>query len=428
MNLQRFGIIIFCLIVCSCQQHNELTQLFNGYDLSGWKNVNGAAASWRVNEQSLISTGVTTSVLRTEKQYENFILELEALHTSAQSYLKIFIHADALPAPGQPFMRSIECRITNTQKASISAIYEAKINSDQVSSVAANHPQEQNSNIQKWQHYQIHSYNGEVEVYINGKLVAQAQKAKPRKGYISIGSEDLEVHYKNIRIKELPSTQPVTEEIASLDEGFVSLYNGLSLSEWEMKSGHQGHWTAARWKIDYDGKSEEQDKCLWSRQSFKDFVLIADVKLTRTPEETLLPVVSAMGENLKHADGTLKKKAVAYAGDTGIYLRGTSKCQINIGNRNIGSGEIYGYRVDKNLSPQQRAAVVPKVKADRPPGEWNRFIITMKGNKISVSLNEQLIIDEAELPGIPTEGPIALQDDHEDNNTFQFANLYLKEL
>ena len=140
------------------------------------------------------------------------------------------------------------------------------------------------------------------------------------------------------------------------------------------------------------------------------------------------PIVLPSGDNAVNEDGSPKETDELYAGDTGIYLRGNSKSQINIGYRYIGSGEIYGYRVDKKMPAEVRAAVTPKFRADNPPGEWNRFIITMKDDRISIMLNGKLVIDNAQLPGIPASGPIALQDDHASNNTFQFANLFIKEL
>jgi hypothetical protein len=210
--------------------------------------------------------------------------------------------------------------------------------------------------------------------------------------------------------------------------GYESIFNGKDLSQWDHKTGHQGHWTAKDWRIDYDGKSEEKDKSLWSKKEYGDFVLIADLMFTREPTMEMMPVVLPNGDNALNKDGSPKEKKVAYAGDTGIYLRGNSKSQVNMGNRPVGSGEIYGYRADKALPGNVRSGAVPKINADNPPGEWNRFIITMIGDKVSVNLNGQLVIDNAVLPGIPERGPIALQDDHADNNTFQFANLFIKEL
>lgn len=210
--------------------------------------------------------------------------------------------------------------------------------------------------------------------------------------------------------------------------GFHPLIHGESTDGWEMLPGHTGHWVFTKGLIDYDGKSAEKDKCLWTSEAFCDFILVADVRLTRKPEMAKSTVVLANGDNEKNADGTNKEVEILYAGDTGIYLRGDSKNQVNIGYRYIGSGEIYGYRVDGNLPAEVRAGVTPKVKADKPPGEWNRFIITLKGSQVTVNLNGKTVIENALLPGIAACGKIALQDDHADNNRFQFANLYIKKI
>ncbi|MHA4807993.1 family 16 glycoside hydrolase [Flavitalea flava] len=230
---------------------------------------------------------------------------------------------------------------------------------------------------------------------------------------------------KNIALP--PPGQPIPA--ALLDkEGFQSLYDGTGLAKWDLKPGHRGHWTPLDWRLDYDGKSEEKDKSLWSKNQYADFILIADVRLTRKPELAKSPVILPNGDNALNPDCSPEEVEVPYAGDTGIYLRGDSKSQVNIGNRYIGSGEIYGYRVDKTLPAAVRAAVTPKIKADKPPGEWNRFIITLKGERVTVVLNNVTVVQNALLPGIPQKGAIALQDDHASNNTFQFANLYIKEL
>lgn len=234
--------------------------------------------------------------------------------------------------------------------------------------------------------------------------------------------------HNTIKPKEVSNTRPAPDQTMLTDKQFVSLFNGLDLNEWHMKPGHINHWTVKDSVIDYDGKSSEKDKCLWSKKNFRDFILLADVRLTRKPEMAMSPVILPNGDNALNEDGTQKEVEVPYAGDTGIYLRGDSKNQVNIGNRFLGSGEIYGYRVDQKLPEAVRAAVTPKIKADKPPGEWNRFIITMQGERITVVLNGMTVVDDAWLPGIAASGPIALQDDHANNNLFQFANIYIKEI
>jgi len=211
-------------------------------------------------------------------------------------------------------------------------------------------------------------------------------------------------------------------------DGYSPLINGNDLPDWEYKPGHQGHWVARNGVIYYDGNSEEKDKSLWTKKKYKDFILVADVRFPEKPVMAKSPVVLPNGDYALNSDGTEKKVDMPYAGDTGLYLRGNSKSQVNIGNRYIGSGEIYGYRVDRSLPESIRAGVTPKVKADKPLGQWNRFVVTMKGDRVSVSLNGILVVDNAQLPGVPSEGPIALQDDHASGNVFQFANVLIKEL
>jgi hypothetical protein len=49
--------------------------LFNGRNLDGWVNVNCAPETWTVRDGMVICSGIPTGVLRTEKHYENYILE-----------------------------------------------------------------------------------------------------------------------------------------------------------------------------------------------------------------------------------------------------------------------------------------------------------------------------------------------------------------
>ena len=121
---------------------------------------------------------------------------------------------------------------------------------------------------------------------------------------------------------------------------------------------------------------------------------------------------------------------------TGL-LRGEMKSQCNIWCWPIGSGEVYGYRIDSKMPPEVRAGVTPKVRADNPVGEWNRFIIRMIGDRLTVSLNGQTVIENAQLPGVPKSGPIGFQHhggkekDGSYNNAsalVQFRNVFIRKL
>jgi hypothetical protein len=134
---------------------------------------------------------------------------------------------------------------------------------------------------------------------------------------------------------------------------------------------------------------------------------------------------SISGDHVKGDDGKDKQVEIDDYGDSGIYLRGASKSQVNLWNWPVGSGEVYGYRMDKKMPAEVRAGVTPKVKADARPGQWNRMFITMKGDRLSVMLNKQTVIENAQLPGVASTGPIALQ---HHGDPIEFANLFIREL
>jgi hypothetical protein len=77
------------------------------------------------------------------------------------------------------------------------------------------------------------------------------------------------------------------------------------------------------------------------------------------------------------------------------------------------------------LPAEVRAGVTPKQVADAPLGKWNRFVITLQGDRVTIVLNEKKIIENAQLPGIASRGPIGLQ---HHNEVVEFANLFIREL
>jgi hypothetical protein len=119
-------------------------------------------------------------------------------------------------------------------------------------------------------------------------------------------------------------------------------------------------------------------------------------------------IVMPDGRNKKGADGKDVLIAIPDS-DSGIFLRGTSDAQVNIWCWPVGSGEVYGYRTKEGVSPEVRAGVTPRTNADRDIGEWNTFEITMRGDRLTVVLNGQKVLDRAQLPAVPANGPIALQ-------------------
>jgi hypothetical protein len=220
-------------------------------------------------------------------------------------------------------------------------------------------------------------------------------------------------------------------------EGFTPLFNGRDLTGWKVPQGDNGHWKVVDGVIDYDAESEATgEKVLWSEQSFGDFVLRADWRIKSTPYvNPAVPIIRFDGTHKKDADGKEIRISVPDS-DSGIYLRGSSKAQVNIWCWPIGSGEVYGYRTDASMPLDVRAGVTPKRNADHDIGAWNSFEITMRGDRLTVVLNGQEVISAARLPGVAPRGPIALQHHGEKKNgvwvsppsLVQFRNIAIKEL
>lgn len=220
-------------------------------------------------------------------------------------------------------------------------------------------------------------------------------------------------------------------------DGFVTIYNGRDFTGWKVPVGDNGHWKIVDGVIDYDAQSEAAtDKNLWTEKEYGDFTLRVDWRIKATPwKNPRVPLVMPDGSHKLDENGK-EIQMVVPDSDSGILLRGQGKSQVNIWCWPIGSGEVYGYRMDKNMPAEVRAGVTPRTNADKNIGQWNTFEITVRGERLNVVLNGKTVIDNALLPGMPARGPIGLQHhggkrDGEWNSPpslVQFRNISIKEL
>jgi hypothetical protein len=223
----------------------------------------------------------------------------------------------------------------------------------------------------------------------------------------------------------------------SVPEGFVSIFNGTDLTNWKIPVGDNGHWKVLNGVIDYDAESEAiSDKNLWTEKEYKDFIMQVEWRFKATPyKNPNVPIILPSGLHKLDENGK-EIHMIVPDSDSGILLRGNSKSQVNIWCWPIGCGEVYGYRMDEKMPPEVRRAVTPKLNADKNIGEWNTFIITMKNDRLTVVLNGQTVIENAQLPNIPLKGSIGLQHHGKKENgewvsppaLVQFRNIFIKEI
>ena len=201
----------------------------------------------------------------------------------------------------------------------------------------------------------------------------------------------------------IPSLAPAADD--KTPAGFTSLFNGKDLAGWRIPDGDGGHWKVVDGVIDYDADSQAKgDKALWSDREYGDFVLQVDWRLKEAPfVNKNIPYILPDGTHAKDIHGKEMRMPLPDA-DSGVYLRGDGRFQINIWCWPIGSGEMYSIRTDPKTSAELRAAVTPKHQADKPVGEWNHFEITVKGKTVKVELNGTTVIPGATIPDLPDRG------------------------
>lgn len=282
--------------------------------------------------------------------------------------------------------------------------------------------------------------------YVNGVEVLRStdfrldNSAPVGSGFIAIQAETHPTEFKSIEI--LPRNKPGSAMPMGArnkaPEGYTALFDGKTLDGWKVHPLSEGHWKVVDGVIDYDAQSKAKgnDRHLWTEEEFEDFELHVEWRIKETHGLFPMPIILSDGSHKMGEDG--KRLSIDKPNaDSGILLRGQMKSQCNIWCWPVGSGEVYGYRIDQKMPPEVRARITPSRRADNPVGEWNKFIITMKGDRLTVNLNGETVIEDAQLPGIPEAGPIGLQHHGGKNadGTFnsasslvQFRNIYVKEL
>ncbi|MDP3850218.1 MAG: DUF1080 domain-containing protein [Luteolibacter sp.] len=391
----------------------ELTvrPLFNGRDLSGWK-----GAGYIIEDGTLVCTPEGRSLI-TEETFANYVLDFEfKLTPGANNGLAIHY-----PGTGDAAYSGMEVQILDSAYPKLAELKDHQLHG----SIYKIAPAKQGvlKPAGEWNQQRVTVMGPTMKVELNDQIILRANLddlsashpqhlgLKRRAGHIGWLGHGDRVALRKIHIGELP---PVANEEGVAAAGFTRIFDGKTLKGWKHTPDTR-NWTAALGILKHNGKPGPI-KDLWTEKSYGDFTLVFDWRWSGRGPLKSQPLVQA--------DGSEKGAAGIEDHDSGIYLRGNPKSQVNLWNRPIGSGEVYGYRTDPQMPDEIKAAVTPKAHADRPVGEWNRTMVSLRGDRLTVSLNGRVVIDNAQLPGVPAQGPIGLQ---HHGSAIDYANLWIKE-
>jgi hypothetical protein len=208
----------------------QFVDLFNGKDLSGWVNVNTDPDTWSVKDGLLICTGQPIGVMRSEKQYENFVLHIEWRHMEAGGNSGVFIWSNAQPGDNrlpngvEVQMLELDWVKQNTKDGvvpPIAYVHGELFGVGGVKIVPDNPRGERSKSIEnrckgrgEWNTYDVVAVDGVVKLSVNGKFVNGIQGSTQKKGYLCLESEGKEIHFRNIKLLELPPGVTSPEQIA----------------------------------------------------------------------------------------------------------------------------------------------------------------------------------------------------------------------
>ena len=229
-------LLLFALAACilpAAAQTPKFRDLFNGKNLKGWVNVNTDPDTWSVKKGLLICKGTPIGVMRSDRQYENFILHIEWMHMEPGGNSGVFAWSDANPNPKSRLPNGVEIQMLDLDWVKLNTkgdrvppvayVHGELFGGGGVTTVPDNPRGPRSKSIEnlckgrgEWNTYDVVAVDGVIKLAVNGKFVNGIAKSTQKKGYLCLESEGAEIHFRNIRIMELPPGVTTPEQTAPL--------------------------------------------------------------------------------------------------------------------------------------------------------------------------------------------------------------------
>ena len=185
-----------------------------------WIQVNTEDSTWILKGKELVCNGLPIGVIRSEKKYENFILHIEWKHMEAGGNSGTFVWSKAEPGenrlPDGMEVQMLELdwvnlNMRNGEKPPIAYVHGELFGVGGVKIIPDNPRGERSKSIEnrclgkgEWNVYEVVCVDGTIKLSVNGKFVNGISQSSQRNGYICLESEGAEIHFRNIKIIELP--------------------------------------------------------------------------------------------------------------------------------------------------------------------------------------------------------------------------------
>ncbi|WP_373493811.1 DUF1080 domain-containing protein [Aquiflexum sp.] len=197
-----------------------------------WYNVNTEKGTWYFEGDELVCKGLPIGVIRSGKQYENFIMHIEWKHMEAGGNSGTFVWSSAIPGdnrlPDGVEVQMLELDWVNQNKKNgelppIAYVHGELFGVGGVTTVPDNPRGTRSKSIEnrclgkgQWNTYVVVCVDGVIKLSVNGKFVNGISQSSQKKGYICLESEGAPIHFRNLKITELPAGVITADQIAPL--------------------------------------------------------------------------------------------------------------------------------------------------------------------------------------------------------------------
>jgi hypothetical protein len=201
----------------------DITPKAQGKDIPlKWINVNTASNTWTKQKGILICSGKPIGVMRSEKKYENFILHIEWMHIEPGGNSGVFVWSNANPAEESRLPDGVEVQMLELDWINLNikdgvtppvayvhgelfGVGGVKTTPDNPRGTRSKSVENRCMGRGNWNIYDVVCVDGVIKLSVNGKFVNGISQSSQKKGYICLESEGGEIHFRNIKIVELPA-------------------------------------------------------------------------------------------------------------------------------------------------------------------------------------------------------------------------------